>query len=490
MNKDNYLEILNKTDVFHNSFVDVFFDLYDNYLADLESVENIFQISEKILNDEIFQKSLTLMIIPDLSWEKVFTKIRKEVCLKSVNGYKFSKNFLSFIESLSIQCFLTDYVYNVEEDELNAVKSLISNFKENQLHIAIISCYFPLHNILDQIPEILTYNPKSEGEKLIIDLQVKNFIEELEIQKTIRKVGIVSNTISKKVRNQYIENPYPKWRYSFFVQEKNRENLEKNLSSTLHSNFVNAELKSIDNPKILIAGCGTGQQVIGSSIYKNAQITAIDLSEKSLAYAKRKSIEYQMKNVKFIAMDLLDLDLLNEKYDIIECGGVLHHMQDPSQGLSVLCNSLSECGYLKLGLYSKTSRSIIKNAREKIKNLGFKSTPTGIRNFRKDVISGSIEELENLPYMFLDFYNLSTCRDLCFHECEHQFDIKSIKTLLKNNNLKFCGWNLPNYIKEDYLNDYPDDVEMCNLNNWKVFEQKNSKTFMNMYQFIVKRKND
>ena len=42
-------------------------------------------------------------------------------------------------------------------------------------------------------------------------------------------------------------------------------------------------------PQILIAGCGTGEQVVGWSAYKNAKITAIDLSNKSLAYSIRKS---------------------------------------------------------------------------------------------------------------------------------------------------------------------------------------------------------
>ena len=37
-------------------------------------------------------------------------------------------------------------------------------------------------------------------------------------------------------------------------------------------------------------------------------------------------------------MDILDVELLNNKFDIIECCGVLHHMLDPSEGLKALLN--------------------------------------------------------------------------------------------------------------------------------------------------------
>ena len=63
---------------------------------------------------------------------------------------------------------------------------------------------------------------------------------------------------------------------------------------------------------------GTGQQVISASQYKDAEITAIDLSDASVAYAKQKADEYGM-NVRFIVMDLLNVELLQQQFDIIEC---------------------------------------------------------------------------------------------------------------------------------------------------------------------------
>ena len=60
-----------------------------------------------------------------------------------------------------------------------------------------------------------------------------------------------------------------------------------------------------------------------------------------------------------------------KEFDLIECGGVLHHMNNPSQGLKALVSVLKNNGFLKLGLYSELARQDIVKARNYItsKNL-------------------------------------------------------------------------------------------------------------------------
>ena len=86
----------------------------------------------------------------------------------------------------------------------------------------------------------------------------------------------------------------------------------------------------------MIAGCGTGKQIFIAQSYLNAKIFAVDLSKKSLAYAKRKVEESKIDNVEFLHADILKLNNLDKKFDIIECVGVLHHMKYPLKGLKVL----------------------------------------------------------------------------------------------------------------------------------------------------------
>ena len=50
------------------------------------------------------------------------------------------------------------------------------------------------------------------------------------------------------------------------------------------------EILNIEQPDILIAGCGTGQQAIEAAFrYQHREILAIDLSLASLSYAMRKT---------------------------------------------------------------------------------------------------------------------------------------------------------------------------------------------------------
>jgi len=290
----------------------------------------------------------------------------------------------------------------------------------------------------------------------------------------------------------YEENPYPRYRFANFTSQDNANSISTliKLEST-KQNLPFSEVLTNDNchPKVLIAGCGTGSQVISASRYKNAQITAIDLSERSLSYAMMKAEDYHMKNVDFKVMDLLDVANLNEKFDIIECTGVLHHIAEPEEGLLALIGQLKPNGYIKLGLYSELARQQIVEARNQIKQLNVKSTPKGIRDFRQKVLNGELEELHGLTKFGRDFYSLSECRDLCFHVQEHRFTTESLLGLLNANGLIFCGFINRESIYKTYQKQYPADSDMISLVNWDEFEKQHPSTFSAMYQFWAYKPN-
>ena len=87
--------------------------------------------------------------------------------------------------------------------------------------------------------------------------------------------------------------------------------------------------------------------------YKNAAVTEIDLSSRSLAYAIRKSMEYGMDNVTFKQMDLLNVAELGDIFNIIKCSGVLYHMEKPSKDLSTLIHQLKPGGYSSSGFIAQ-----------------------------------------------------------------------------------------------------------------------------------------
>ena len=149
------------------------------------------------------------------------------------------------------------------------------------------------------------------------------------------------------MKRQYEENPFPRWRFTLRPIKGNDINEFTNRYSDTF----------FKKPEILIAGCGTGQQAMAWSAYKDSKIYAVDLSSESLAYAIRKAKEKNIKNINFYHLDLLDIGLLNKKFDLIISTGCLHHMEKPEDGLESLVNVLKPEGLIYLGLYSKRGRS-------------------------------------------------------------------------------------------------------------------------------------
>ena len=154
------------------------------------------------------------------------------------------------------------------------------------------------------------------------------------ISRDIATFGETTDNASNKVREQYEENPYPRWvKAALYTKAKSIAEVCDETGLQLHSENI----KDIKSPKILIAGCGTGQHSIETaSRFSNCHVTAIDLSLTSLAYAKRKTDEYKFTNIEYFQGDILNLDKVKKKYDIIESAGVLHHMSEPMVGWRVL----------------------------------------------------------------------------------------------------------------------------------------------------------
>ena len=74
----------------------------------------------------------------------------------------------------------------------------------------------------------------------------------------------------------------------------------------LELNLFDEEIKEVEAPEILIAGCGTGQHSIGTAaMFKDSNVLAIDLSLSSLSYAKRKTEELRIQNIDYMQADIL-----------------------------------------------------------------------------------------------------------------------------------------------------------------------------------------
>ena len=443
-----------------------------------------------LASDWRLRKSLALFIPPHQEIEHFLTRLRKELIGLAANQQKIPDNLKALMEALATQCFLNEYVYAQSPEEEEMVNLLIHALSRDQetfnQYLAITGSYVPIYLLSINQEWLENYPTDTYESRTFITTQLDEPKEEVRIRATIQIDSEVTNAVSVKVQEMYEANPYPRYRYADHVDKSSARIISKVIgieSTKSNLQFAEALTSNQARPKVLIAGCGTGNQVITSSRYKNAQITAIDLSSSSLAYAIRKVQEYGMDNVDFRKMDLLDVAALDERFDTIECSGVLHHMEDPAKWLSALNQQLKPGGYIKLALYSEIARQDIVKARNQIKHLGINSTPNSIRGFRQQVLREEYQQFTSLPNFGLDFYSLSECRDLCFHVQEFRFSTELLQKLLSGEGLIFCGFMVPEAIRTNYQQQFPSDTDMNSLENWGYFEKQNPSTFRRMYQF-------
>ena len=445
------------------------------------------EIIKNLLKEEFFHLMLQKTFLRDKFLETLVTKIRKEILFLIEKKKSILSEYYEFIISLAEQCFLNEYVFFQTKEEIekitNLEKKILNDKKINEIETAILGSYIPL-----RISEIIknklsNYNSKNFLFNDMIEMQIKEPLKEVELKNSIKSIKDISDDVSKKVKEQYETNPYPRWR---FANKALTANFLFYLNNDIKPNNVEYNNKFF-NPNVLIAGCGTGQQLVNAVGYHNSNILAVDLSLASLAYAKRKIEEKNYKNIEFMQGDILDLNNLNKKFDVIECDGVLHHMKDPLKGLQVLLNLLEPHGFLKLGLYSDIARQHIIKIREFINEKKIKNTFEDIRNFRAEITKQNNDPLLHKVINNFDFYSTSGTRDLIFHVQEHRFTIPEISQILKNFNLEFLGFTTRPIIKEKYFELFSDDKNNLSLYNWNQFEINNPETFNGMYQFWVRK---
>ncbi len=439
-----------------------------------------------VLKKELFHLVLQKSLIRDKFLEKFLYIVRKEfLFLIKKNESNFIKEHINFILSLAAQSFLNEYIFFQSEEEISFVEALKNKIEKNknidESEIAILACYLPLNQSEILIKRLSNYTSSNDLFNDILKIQIRDILEEQKLKKTINSIEI-TDQVSKKVRDQYEENPYPRWKA---INKISPTNFFTDLNNDIRPNQIFLNQKPTKN-NILVAGCGTGQQLATHIFYNDSNILAVDLSLSSLAFAKRKMNELNSKNVEFLHSDILNLKKIKKKFNVIECIGVLHHLDDPEFGLTILLDLLEPQGYLKLGLYSELARKHIIETRDFIKKYNFQSSINDIRNCR-ELIKNKTDSnfLAKLTNNY-DFNTSSSFRDLILHVKEHRFTLPKISKLLQKYNLQFLGFTNAS-IKKDYSILYKDDKKQISLKNWHEFETKYPDIFQGMYQFWVKK---
>ncbi|MBI2839238.1 MAG: class I SAM-dependent methyltransferase [Acidobacteria bacterium] len=87
---------------------------------------------------------------------------------------------------------------------------------------------------------------------------------------------------------------------------------------------------------VLELGCGTGDYALWYATHGAKHVTAVDLSDGSLARAREKAADGNVKNITFIKHDVLTLDLPSNSFDYVYSVGVMHITGDTFGGFKNL----------------------------------------------------------------------------------------------------------------------------------------------------------
>ena len=401
---------------------------------------------------------------------------------------------LRFYTALSQQCFINEYIFDQDESECAAAAACRTKLQAlldaravvPPFLVLAVAAYFPL-NALRDASRLLDANELGPIDA-VLRQQIREPLEEQALRAGIETLTPISGGVSEEVRAQYEQNPYPRWvklpkrKQAMYFNEELRRTFPLAPFTPMRDDTA---------PDVLIAGCGTGMQsIMAAQHFRGARVLAIDLSLSSISYAKRKTRELDLTNIEYAQADILKLGDLPRTFDIIESGGVLHHMADPFMGWRILLSRLRPGGFMSLGFYSELARRHVVKAREFIATRGYGSTGDEIRRFRRDLTDKEDMSVELLLLrQGVDFYSTSSCRDLLFHVQEHRMTLGQIESFLMESGLHFIAFNLDEDVLRRYRASFTDDPSCTNLHNWAGFEADNPDTFIGLDQFWIQKPN-
>jgi SAM-dependent methyltransferase len=396
---------------------------------------------------------------------------------------------LAFYCAVARQCFIAEYAFLFDEEELarvnvlkdSLVAALRADARIEPIQLAAVAAYLPLQS-LEEDERLLARTWPAPIDALLTQ-QIREPAEERGRRATIPAITPIEDRVSIAVRNQYEEHPYPRW--------VEAPTLEQPVSIAKHMRGLFPLVAFRAPPPnsavdLMIAGCGTGQSVINyARRFADARVLAVDLSLTSLSYAKRKIAALGLPQVEFAQADILKLGSLDRRFDVINCSGVLHHLGDPMSGWRTLLSLLKPDGLMSVALYSELARTDYVAAQKMIAERGYGRTASEIRRFRRDLIAGEKSKTYFGVLGCADFFTISACRDLLFHAQEHRMTIPQLKAFFEEKALNFLGFEIEQAVKQHYAARFPGDRTLTDLDNWHVYEQENPYTFLRMYQFWV-----
>ncbi len=121
---------------------------------------------------------------------------------------------------------------------------------------------------------------------------------------------------------------------------------------------------------VLVAGCGTSEAAKYALNHPAARLVGIDVTPTSIEHTETLKRKYNLTNLKTQQLAVENVSDLDQRFDVIICTGVLHHLADPGLGLRALGSVLKPDGAMYVLVYAPYGRAGIYVLQEYCRTLG------------------------------------------------------------------------------------------------------------------------
>jgi tetratricopeptide (TPR) repeat protein/SAM-dependent methyltransferase len=443
-----------------------------------------------IADDELLRVLLETVPVCDIELERCLTGLRAILLDAAAEGpaTPSEDGLLRFCSALARQCFINEYVFDTTREELEKldrmrerlVRAMASGGAVPVLWMIAVGSYLPLHSLPGA--DALLERAWSASVGALLTQQVREPLDERLARKFIPHITAIADDVSLKVKQQYEDHPAPRWVKPAPAGEP------KTMPQYFGGWFrPRPELGRHERIDILVAGCGTGQNLVETARdFKGALVLAVDLSLASLCYAKRQALALGLTNIAFGRPTFSSSE--GSAAPSTSWTRAVSSITWPTLGpAGRSCPLLRPSGFMRLGLYSKLGRQDVNAARAFIARRGYAATAQDIRRSRQDILQLPEGEPAREVARHLDFFTVSECRDMLFHVQEHQLTLSEIANFVGENEIEFLGFVADSDAINRFRARFPQPDAGRDLGLWQDFETENPGVFAGMYQFWIRK---
>lgn len=325
--------------------------------------------------------------------------------------------------AIAAQCYLNEFVCEETGPETALADRLAAGGALDAAELLILGSY----RDLGQCAGIERLDRAALGPTALsfLAMSVDDAAARHGIAKDIPTVTRLEEGVSRDVRAFYEATPYPRWHQ--FARPPSAERTFDEVIAADAPFLLPGSRPLGPDIDVLVAGCGTGSAIVPALSYRGARITAFDLSLTSLAYARQRLAALGHDQIRFAHGDLLAIGEMGAQFDLIECTGVLHHLDDPWAGVAALAGILKPGGRAMLSVYSRPFREMMApfmEASRRIEQQAAGSVTAKVRAARRELIRQRLAGAQS-GFLFRgsDLFTTSGFRDLLLHPVERPLTV-------------------------------------------------------------------